>query len=186
MRRVTLSLVAALVTVAAFAGPVLAAKPTIERIELSGEAELDAFLTDVCGFDVWVTRTGHIVVRTWTDEEGNVLREIVSLGIRGSLTAGGAVLTFVDTGMDKITSLPGGGVQVEIHGNLGLLTVKGMSPVAGAAGRFVFQRTPVLDEEGNPVLDEEGNPVTNFEVIADSGLRVDDLEAVCAALAPPA
>ncbi len=186
MRRVILSLLAALLALSAFAGPVLGAKPTIERIELDGEPVLDEFLTEVCGFDVWLTQTGHITVRTWTDEEGNLVREAVSIGIRGTLTAGGAVLNFVDTGMDKVTALPGGGIQVEIHGNLGLLTLKGEGPVAGAAGRFVFQLTPVLDEQGNPVLDPDGNPVMNFEVLADSGLRVEeDLDAVCAALTPP-
>jgi hypothetical protein len=88
--------------------------------------------------------------------------------------------------MDMITALPGGGVEVAIHGNVGLVTVRGVGPVLGATGRFVFQDTPAFDEEGNPILDDEGKQVWNFEVIADSGLRVEEnLEALCAALAPP-
>ncbi|MCA1569637.1 MAG: hypothetical protein LC798_04805 [Chloroflexi bacterium] len=184
MRRVVLSLLAALLLVAAFAIPVAAAKPTVERDDFT-EVFLDEFLTDACGFDVWITVSGHAISRVWTDAEGNFVREVFNIGVVGSMTAGSATLHFVDAGMDKATALPGGGVQVEIHGNLRLVTVKGKGPVIGATGRFVFQETPVLDEEGNPVLDEEGNPVFNFELIADSGLRVEEnLEALCAVLAP--
>jgi hypothetical protein len=43
--------------------------------------------------------------------------------------------------------------------------------------------TPVLDEEGNAVLDEEGNPLQIEEVLAETGLRPEDIAAVCAALA---
>jgi hypothetical protein len=77
-------------------------------------------------------------------------------------------------------------VQVGIHGNLQLLTVKGDGPVLGIAGIFAFIETPLFDESGDPILDEEGNQIADFEVVADSGIRAEeDLEAVCAALAPP-
>ena len=50
----------------------------------------------------------------------------------------------------------------------------------------MFTDIPVLDEEGNPVLDEDGNPVSTFEVLADSGIRAEDLDALCSVLEPAA
>ena len=186
MRRVTLSLVAALLAVAGLAGPVLAAKPSIERTEIAAPPVLDGFLTAVCDFDVWLTSTGHVILRTWTDAQDNLVREVFTINLHVTISAGGASLHAVDAGMDKVTFLDGGAEQVEIHGNLQLLTVKGHGPVLGAAGRFAFIVTPLFDENGDPILDEEGNQIVDFEVIGDSGIRAEeDLEAVCAALAPP-
>ena len=102
------------------------------------------------------------------------------------MSAGGATLSFVDAGADMLVPLEGGGVRVAIHGNLQLLTAPGHGPILGAAGRFVFTDIPVLDEEGNPVLDEDGNPVSTFEVLADSGIRAEDLDALCSVLEPAA
>jgi hypothetical protein len=76
--------------------------------------------------------------------------------------------------------------MVVIQGNVRLLTASGAGPVLGSAGRLALILTPVLDENGDPVLDEFGDPVFDVEVVAESGLLVEDFDALCAALAAPA
>jgi hypothetical protein len=92
MRRVILSLVAALV-VAAFAAPVAAAKPQIQK-ESINEVALDDFLTPACGFEVWNTFTGHVMSRVTFDAEGNFVRDIFTIAVRGTMNAGGATVRF--------------------------------------------------------------------------------------------
>ncbi len=184
MRRFVVAALVGVLT-ALLAVPVAAAPPEIstETVEVTFP---DEFLSEACGFPVTLTLSGTTRTRTWLDAEGNPTRVVFTINVRGSLSAGGQTLRFVDAGMDKVTFLEGGGVRVEIHGNLGLVTAKGRGPVLGATGRFVFTDIPLFDEEGNPVLDEDGNPVSEFTVLSESGLRVFDVDAACAALAPPA
>jgi hypothetical protein len=185
MRRLLLVTLLGLLTVALAATPAAAARPEMFT-ETIDETFPDEFLSEECGFPVSVTLSGTVRVRIWLDAEGNPTRELVTINIRGTIGAGAGTLSFVDAGMDKATFLPGGGVRVEIHGNLGMVVAKGRGPVLGAAGRIVFTDIPVLDEEGNPVLDEDGHPISEFTLLADSGVRPFDIEAVCAALAPAA
>lgn len=169
---------------AVLASPAAAAPPEITT-NVVDESFTDEFLSDVCDFPVTVTLSGHTRTRTWQDTEGDPIREVFTINVHATLTAGGAVLRTIDAGMDTVTYLEGGGVQVAIHGNLRLLTLKGQGPVIGAAGRFVFTETPLVDEAGNPILDEDGNQVFEFQILADSGIRAEeDLAAVCGALDP--
>ena len=167
------------------AGPASAAKPIIDRFAID-EVFVDEFWTDVCGFELTTTLKGHATSRVWLDDEGSFVREVFTISIRGSITAGGDTLRFVDAGMDKVTQLPNDGVQVEIHGNVRLITVPGQGATDGAAGRLVFTLTPLLDEERNPVLDEEGFPIFEFTELASSGFQASDVDAICEALTPPA
>lgn len=184
MRRVLMPLAAAM-AISFVSFPVAAAKPEV-IVEEVDEMFLDEFLSDGCGFDVSVTLAGHTKTRIWTDRNGELVRELFTINLHGTVSAGGATLSFVDAGADMLVPLEGGGVRVAIHGNLQLLTAPGHGPILGAAGRFVFTDIPVLDEEGNPVLDEDGFPVTIFEVLADSGIRAEDLDALCSVLDPAA
>jgi hypothetical protein len=185
MRRRILYTVLASLLLLTFAGPASAAKPIIERSPID-EVFIDEFWSDVCGFEVTTTLTGHVATRVWLDEEGNFVREVFTISVRGSMTAGGNTLRFVDAGMDKVTQLSNGGVRVEIHGNVRLITIRGQGAVHGNAGRLVFTLTPVLDDEGNPILDEEGFPVFEFTELALSGFEASDTDAICQALTPPA
>ena len=185
MRRLVFATLVGALT-ALLAVPVAAARPEISTEIIDNQSFHDEFLSQACGFPVTGTVNGMIRVRTWLDAEGNPIREIFTVSIRGTLSAGGQTLRFVDAGMDTATFLEGGGVRVAIHGNLGLIVAKGHGPVLGAAGRFVFTDIPLFDDEGNPILDEDGNQIVEFTLLADSGLRVEDVDAVCAALAPPA
>jgi hypothetical protein len=184
MRRVLVPLAAAM-AISLVSFPVAAAKPEV-IVEEVDDMFLDEFLSDECGFEVWVTLAGHARTRIWTDRSGEVVRELFTINLHGTVSGGGAPLSFVDAGSDMLVPLEGGGVRVAIRGNLQLLTAPGHGPILGAAGRFVFTDIPVLDDEGNPVLDEDGNPVTMFEVLADSGIRAEDLETLCAVLEPAA
>lgn len=184
MRRLVLAALVGVLT-ALLAVPVAAAQPQIST-EIVDETFPDEFLSEACGFPVTVSLSGTVRARTWLDAEDNPTREIFTVNIKGSISAGGQTLRFVDAGMDKVAFLEGGGVRVAIHGNLGLVTAKGHGPVLGAAGRFAFTEIPLFDEEGNPILDEEGNPVFEFTLLGDSGVRPFDVDAACAALAPPA
>jgi hypothetical protein len=184
MRRIPLPLAMALAfSLVAF--PVAAARPETISEQVDDQF-LDEFITEACGFDVWITLMGHTKTRVWTDEAGNLIRELFTISVRGTMSAGGTALRLVDSGSDMFIPLEGGGERVAIRGSLALLAAPGHGPLFGGAGRFMFQATPVLDEEGNPVLDEEGNPVIDFEVLADSGIRAEDLDTLCAVLAPPA
>ena len=185
VRRRLLYLFLASLLILSFAGPASAAKPIIDRFTIT-EVFIDEFWSDVCGFEVTTTVTGHAASRVWLDDEGNFVREVFTISLRGSLSAGGDTLHFRDAGMDKVTQLPSGGVQIEVHGNVRLITVPGQGVTDGAAGRLVFTLTPLLDEEGNPVLDEEGFPILEFTELASSGFEASDIDAICEALTPPA
>lgn len=184
MRRLVLAALVGVLT-ALLAVPVAAARPEIIT-ETVDETFPDEFLSEACGFPVTVTVSGKVRIRIWLDAEDNPTREIFTINVHGSISAGGQALRFVDAGMDKALFLEGGGVRVEIHGNVALVIAKGSGPVLGAAGRIAFTDIPLFDEEGNPILDEEGNPVSEFTLLADSGVRPFDLDAACAALAPSA
>ena len=185
MRRIPVSLTLGVILVLSLAVPALAAKPLIERVTFEDEFT-DDFLSDFCGLDVTVSVSGQFVSHVWLDGDENLIREVFNIAVHGSISAGGAKLHFVDTGLDKTTALEGGAVRIEVHGSIQLITAPGAGPILGAAGRQVIVLTPVLDEEGNPVLDEEGFPIFDIELLADSGVRAEDLDALCAALAPPA
>jgi len=169
--------------VAATAQPVAAAKPVFERIPIDDQFT-DEFLSDECGFEVTFTATGFIVVHTWLNADEELVRQVVNYGIRGSYSANGNTLRFVDTGVDTFTVNPDGSMLLHVVGSIALLTAPGVGPVAGSAGLFAILFTPLLDDNGNPVLDPEGNPIFTEEILLDAGVRpAEDLEAICAALA---
>lgn len=169
----------------ALAAPAAGAQPEITR-EVVDETFSDPFLAEVCGFPVTVSLSGHTIVRTWLDAGDNPVRDVFTIRVHGSFSAGGQTLRFTDAGMDTATYLDNGGVQIALHGNLGLTTAKGQGPILGQTGRIVFTDVPVLDENGNPVLDEDGFPIFEFTLLAEDGLFVEDFVAFCGAIAPPA
>ena len=177
MRRVPVSFTLGVIVLLSLAVPALAAKPTIVRESVEDQFA-DPFLSEICGLDVMVSVSGHVVSHVWTDADDNFVREVFNISLRGSISAGGETLHFVDTGMDTSTALEDGAVEVRVHGNIRLVTAPGAGPVLGSAGRLAFVVTPVLDEEGNPIFD--------FEVLSETGVLAEDFEALCEALAPPA
>lgn len=184
MRRIRLAVLGGVLSLAV-AAPVAGAQPEFSREVVDARFQ-DPFLSEICGFPVTVSVSGHTILRSWLDADGNPVRDVFTIRVHGSFSAGGQTLRFTDAGMDTATFLGGGGIQIGIHGNLGLVTAKGHGPILGATGRIVFTDVPVLDENGNPVLDENGDPTFVFSVLADSGLRVEDFVTFCAVLAPPA
>ena len=100
MRRLVPAAVAGVLT-ALLAVPVAAAPPVIstKTIEVTFP---DEFLSEECGFPVTLTLSGKTRTRTWLDADDNPTREIFTLNLHGTITAGGQTLRFVDAGMDKV------------------------------------------------------------------------------------
>ena len=182
MRRVLVPLAAAM-AISLVSFPVAAAKPEV-IVEEVDEMFIDEFLSDVCGFEVWVTLAGHTKTRIWTDRNGELVRELFTINLLGTVSAGGATLSFVDAGADSRPTRRRWGAGRDPR-QPATADGTGHGPILGAAGRFVFTDIPVLDEEGNPVLDEDSFPVGS-EVLADSGIRAEDLDTLCSALEPAA
>jgi hypothetical protein len=118
------------------------------------------FTTDVCGFDVLVHSEGQTIVTTFTDEEGNVVREItVFPGFRW-------VLTRVDTGETVVAVIPGPGFLRLNEDGSGSFTGTGpwswlSHPETFEPGIFVSQGRWVttFDAEGNFSFDIVGRLV---------------------------
>ncbi len=182
MRRNPSSLLLVVVLALATSVPVSAAGPATEVEELDLSFVLPG-MSQACGFPVTMTVLGRVSHKTWVDENGDVIREIHNINLSRTVSANGNTLSFKDSGADRLAANEDGSTTIETVGNLGLVTVSGSGPALGAAGRTVILLTPVLDEEGNAVLDEEGNPLQIEEVLAETGLRPEDIAAVCAALA---
>jgi hypothetical protein len=103
--------VAALVTPGA-----MAAKPTMERIDID-ETILDEFLTEECGVEVTTHVEGHVVIRTF-DGEGTGPAELVTINIALTATADGNTYKFRDVGADLVRIEPDGTAILMIIGQV--------------------------------------------------------------------
>ncbi len=151
MRRARVLVLSALACML-LAGPVSAAKPMMERIPINDIGILDEFLTEVCGYDIWLNATGHITFRVWTDGEGNPLREVNNYGVHLTFYSEGGSVSTRDVGADRVTYLPDGTFTVAIMGNVTSLQVPGQGRVYSDVGRVVLHFS-FPDPEGPPVID---------------------------------
>jgi hypothetical protein len=98
LRRIVLILSAVLLALA-IAPAATAGKPTREIIPAVPDAVLD-----LCGFPVLDHEEGYTIVQSFTDEEGNLVRQIVTApGLRETLTN-------LDTGKTVVLNIEGPGV----------------------------------------------------------------------------
>lgn len=109
-------LVLGALVVAAFAGSGLAAKPTIERIQVD-ETEPDPFLTAECGVAVTVHFEGHIAVRTFSGDRVGPA-EIRTLNLLATVTAGENSYRIRDVGADHVQIKPDGTAILSIIGQI--------------------------------------------------------------------
>jgi hypothetical protein len=153
-RRGVSSFLASVFVVAAFIAPgAMAAKPTIERIDVD-ESFADEFLSEECGVEVTTQALGHIIVRTFSGEATGAA-ELRTVNIALTATADGNTFTFRDVGADL--------VRIEPDGTAILMLI----------GQLPFDFTGVLKidlETGEAILEPQH---TVFE---------EDLEAACEAL----
>lgn len=135
-------------------GVALAAKPTIERVEVSDTFE-DEFLTEECGVEVTTTVEGQFAVRTFEDRTSGVT-EVFTINVGLTATSEYGEFRFRDVGADVTRVLPDGTLVVSI------------------SGQVPFEFAGIEREDG------DGNVI--FESGGDRGTK--QLAAACAALSP--
>jgi hypothetical protein len=98
-----------------FSGTAQAAQPTIERFDIddSFDAEL---LSDECGFPVTGVSEGHVIVRTFDDEDG--LLQVLTINIGTTFSANGNDYAVRDVGADVLRVTPDGVVIDSIIGQV--------------------------------------------------------------------
>jgi hypothetical protein len=106
----------AFVIAALFAPGAMAAKPTIERIDVD-ESFLDEDLTAECGVEVTTHARGHFTVRTF-DGEGTGPDELRTLNIALTATADGNTYRFRDVGADLVRIEPDGTAILMVIGQI--------------------------------------------------------------------
>jgi hypothetical protein len=158
---------------AGFAGE--AGKPVMEKVPISDIGVLDEFLTEICGFDVHIDATGHIIFRTFVDADGNPVREVNNFGVHLRIYSEWESLRVVDVGVDRIAYNEDGSITQIIIGNVQSIQLPGQGRVYSNVGRTVIQIT-FPDPESHPV----------FEVIRQSGQHseISQEDVICDALAP--
>lgn len=172
MRRARAVLLASIVSLVVV-GPAAAAKPMMDRLDLD-ESFLDEFLTDVCGFDVFLDVGGHIIFRVWTDADGNPTHEVNNFAVMLTWSSASGSVSTVDVGADRVIFNPDGSITISVIGNVQPITVPGQGLVYANVGLVSFHIT-FPDPEGEPV----------FEIVREVGQHFgDQVAAICEALAP--
>ena len=117
MTRRVVACLAAMLVVAALAGPAApAGKPTFERIAVD-ESFDDDFLTEACGVPVTTHVQGHVIVRTFPGE-GTGPAELTTINIAFTATAGDNTYRFRDVGADLVRIEPDGTAILAIVGQV--------------------------------------------------------------------
>ena len=143
------ALVVASAAVLAGGATATAAKPTIERVPIDGSF-LDNFLTTACGVNITTTERGHLIVRTFEDEDSPHV-EVFTVNISLTAVGPGGSIRFRDVGADRTVIDENGDVIISLHGRL----------------PFDFTGTLVLNDTTGEVLHEPQHTT------------VDDVEAAC-------
>jgi hypothetical protein len=116
-----------------FAGSALAAPPTVEVFTIDNDETVDS---DLCGFEITFIDDGSFKVRTYTDSDGNVTKEILT-NFRDRFTA-----TATANGKTLVTNYPAAFITTsDTEIQLGLRNayhVPGAGLVLLDAGRVVF------------------------------------------------
>jgi hypothetical protein len=174
MRGVRVALLATLACLA-LVSPAAAGKPVMEKVTLNDIGILDEFLTEECGFDIFIDGTGHIIFRTFLDDEGAPVREVNNFGIHIRIYSDWGSLRVVDVGVDLISYNEDGSITQIVIGNLQSIQLPGQGRVYSNVGRTVFLVT-FPDPDGEPVV----------EIIKQSGQHseVSQVDVICEALAP--
>jgi hypothetical protein len=165
-RRIALILASALLAIGVVAQPAAAGKPQMDRVDINDVGVLDEFLTDACGFDVWLDVAGHAIFRVYADAAGNPIRELNTFAIRRTIYTENGSISTVDVGPDRVVYNADGSVDLWTTGNIGSLTVPGQGRVYANTGWTHFHIT--FDENGN----------ANFEFVNDAGQHLGDEVAV--------
>ena len=152
------------------AGPaaqVHAAPPTIERMVVDQTVQAGG-LTAACGFPVQRHDDYVMVVRTYTDNSGTVVRELDSSNGTHTYSANGHSAVGHTGGVAMFLPHPDGSLTVRFSGPDTFIVVPGVGPVRGATGHYTYEFAP------------DGTLLSSTA----AGLVADNVAALCAALAP--
>lgn len=145
-----------------------AAPPSVERIIIDQTIPAGG-LTAVCGFPVQRHDELSIVVRVFTDNSGNVVKEIDSYHGTQTFSANGHSAVGRTTGPEIFLVHPDGSLTIQSNGPTRFVVLPGAGPVWGNTGHVTVE----VDPDGN---------VTS---VTSSGLdATSNVAALCAALAP--
>jgi hypothetical protein len=143
--------------------PAFADPPTFETLHFSFNG-VAPVLTQVCGFTVMRHQERTVRIAVFTDQHGNVVKELDQYLTSGSLVANGITVQFNDAGPVHMTFNADGTYQFEQSG----LTYN----YHGTNFRFAGRLVDVVDADGNVISESfSGN---------DRG----SLNDICAALTP--
>jgi len=126
------------------AAPVTAGQPDMERIQID-EMFVDTFLSDECGVEVNVHVYGHITFRTFTDAEGNPVREVNNYANTIRWWSVNGEIHAKDVGADRATYLDDGGLIVMVIGSVQSFSSPGQGRVYADTGRTMLE----FDSVGN-------------------------------------
>lgn len=173
MRRVRVMVLIVLASLLA-TSPAAAAKPVMEHLRIRDIGFHDEFLSEACGFDIWVDAIGVITFRVWLDTDENPIREVNNFGLRIRYFSESGSIRTQDVGADRVTYHADGSVTLTVIGNVQSIQIPGQGRVYSDVGRVSFHFT-FPDPEGEPVV----------EVVSVAGQHWgDQLGIICDALAP--
>lgn len=140
---------------AAGAVPAAAAGPerTVEPVEFTIEAH--PYYSEACGFPVTVHVWGQFKVLTWTDEDGDPVREMRHFSFRSETSANGKTVRGLSMGPETVVYNADGSATVHVRGIVNR-TVPGAGTVRLAWGSGIT----VWPADGGPdiVVEPTGGP----------------------------
>jgi hypothetical protein len=170
MRRLVHILGLGLLAAIVVAAPVSAGKPEIERVPID-DLFVDEFLSEVCGAEVTVHFTGHVIFRVFMDADGNPVRELHTFALGGTYESANGTVHVRDVGADRIAFLQDGSLIQVVIGNVRSFNIPGQGRVYADVGRSTIHIT--FDANGDPT----------FTLISEQGQHDDsDLDALCSVL----
>ena len=143
---------AALAAGSAFlAAPAQAAGPTHSVEEVDFTIPEHPFYSEVCGFPIELHVWGSFNVVTWTDDEGNVTRELRNYRFQSTSTANGVTVHGITRGPEHWTYAEDGSIELRIT-QVQHRRVPGQGTVTFGAGYTVV----VINGETEVVLTSKG------------------------------
>ena len=144
MQRIARAVGLGLLGTALVVAPVSAGKPETERVSID-DTFVDDELSEACGVEVHVQETGHITFRTFTDADGNPVREVNNYAVRVRLWSVNGEIRAQDVGADRATYLDDGSIVVIIIGSVLSFSIPGEGRFYSDAGRSML----VIDANGD-------------------------------------
>jgi hypothetical protein len=126
------------------AAPVSAGKPQMELVPID-DTFVDNDLSAACGVEVNAHVTGHIIFRTFTDADGNPVREVNNFAVSVLWWSENGEIHAKDVGADRATYLDDGSIIVIIVGSVQSFSIPGQGRVYADVGRTMLE----IDAAGN-------------------------------------